>query len=242
MFKKGMIKHMILGVKKKNFILYVIFLFFGISLIVLAFAFIYVVSLKEILLGLGCGFVPTVLTAYFMDRINIISENEKRQNLREVFLFGLPYSVAYVAKIIIEEYYSNALNKEVFKNAFEQSVEEMSKITSDDINLNGYENKKILKKLSNAFLYYKRDSESLINNKHLLIINNVFSASEIHTITYMKMDIENIEQCYIIAEIADYLKLFVNGLYDKFPEVRAIFDRQAIIEKKHIKNWTELSA
>ena len=242
MFKKGMLKHMILGVKKKNFILYVIFLFFGISLIVLAFAFIYVVSLKEILLCLGCGFVPTALTAYFTDRINLISENEKNQNLREVFLFGLPYSVAYVAKIIIEEYYSNALDREVFKEAFEQSVEEMSKITTDDINLNGYENKKILKKLSNAFLYYKRDSESLINNKHLLIINNVFSASEIHTITYMKMDIENIEQCYIIAEIADYLKLFVNGLYDKFPEVRAIFDRQAIIEKKHIKNWTELSA
>lgn len=82
MFKKGMIKHMILGVKKKNFILYVIFLLFGISLIVLAFAFIYVVSLKEILLGLGCGFVPTTLTAYFTDRINLISENEKNQNLR----------------------------------------------------------------------------------------------------------------------------------------------------------------
>lgn len=150
--------------------------------------------------------------------------------------------MAYVAKIIIEEYYSNALDREVFKEAFEQSVEEMSKITSDDINLNGYENKKILKKLSNAFLYYKRDSEPLINNKHLLIINNVFSASEIQTITNMKMDIENIEKCYIIAEIADYLKLFVNGLYDEFSEVRAIFDRQAIIEKKHIKNWAKLSA
>ena len=41
--------------------------------------------------------------------------------------------------------------------------------------------------------------------------------------------------------MAECIKQFINVIYEGIPEVKAKFDRMAIIENNHIKNWVELS-
>lgn len=236
--------NMVLGVKKKNLIVYIVCLFLGALLISLSFLFKSDSVWKDIFIGLGCSSIPTALTAFFIERISVQNEIDKRNRLRSSFLWGLPHGVIWIAKTIIEEYYSSNSNNEIsFIDAFKASIENMEHVNANAYDLEKYAEirENTINKLSYGCSLCIRDGESILQNKYELKIEDIFSEDEILAIQYLYDDCNTIKDYSVICEMAECIKQFINVIYEGIPEVKAKFDRMAIIENNCIKNWVELS-
>lgn len=236
--------NMVLGVKKKNLIVYIVCLFLGALLISLSFLFKSDSVWKDIFIGLGCSSIPTALTAFFIERISVQNEIDKRNRLRNSFLWGLPHGVIWIAKTIIEEYYSSNSNNEIsFIDAFKASIENMEHVNANAYDLEKYAEirENTINKLSYGCSLCIRDGESILQNKYELKIEDIFSEDEILAIQYLYENCNTIKDYSVICEMAECIKQFINVIYERIPEVKAKFDRMAIIENNHIKNLVELS-
>lgn len=236
--------NMVLGVKKKNLIVYVACLFLGALLIILSFLFKSDSVWKDIFIGLGCSSIPTALTAFFIERISVENEIDKRNKLRVSFLCGLPHGVIWIAKTIIEEYYPSSLADEIsFIDAFKVSIENMEHIDVNAYDLKKYVEirKNIINKLSYGCSLCTRDGESIWQNKYELNIDNIFSDDEMLAIRYLRDECRTIKNYSVICEMAECIKQVINVIYERIPEIKEKLDRKAIIENNRIKNWVELS-
>lgn len=235
---------MVLGVKKKNLIVYIVCLFLGALFITLSFLFKSDSIWKDIFIGLGCSSIPTALTAFFIERISVENEIDKRNKLRDSFLWGLPHGVIWIAKTIIEEYYPlNSSNEISFIDAFKASIGNMERVDANSYDLDEYVKirKNIINKLSYGCSLCTRDSGSILQNKYELKIGNIFSEDEIQAVQFLYDDCNTIKDYSVICEMAECIKHFINVIYEEIPEIKAKLDRKAIIENKRIKNWVELS-
>lgn len=235
---------MVLGVKNKNLIVYIVCFGIGTLLIVLSFLLKIDNSWKDLFIGLGCSLIPTALTAFFIERINTENEINKHNRLRNYFLWGLPYGVLSIAKTIIEEYCPSNLSSETtFIDAFKTSADNMKHIDVNAYDLNEYAEIRdnIINKLSYGCSLCIRDCKSILQSKCVLKIENIFSEDEILTIQYLYGECNKIKKYSMICEMAEYIKQFIIAIYEVIPEIKEKFDKKIIIENNFIKNWIELS-
>lgn len=200
-------------------------------------------SWKDILIGLGCGFIPTALTAYFIDLINISSENDKQKKLRTSFLWGIPNGLCLIAKAIIDTYHlSDSEIRISFIEEFKSSIENMKKIDVDDYDIMQYKQirESLLKKLDNGLLLCKKGSNTILSNQYLLKIDGVFTEAEIFFIEDLRDKCDEIQRFSVICEIAEVIEILVDEMNENIPEIKKMFDKEVIIKNNHIQNWPKL--
>ena len=82
---------MIPNVKKSNFIIYIVCLIVGLVFIGVAILLFMIrpgTIIDEILLSVGCSTIPTVITAYLIDRASEKREIKRIAELRNSFFVG----------------------------------------------------------------------------------------------------------------------------------------------------------
>lgn len=232
---------MILGVKKRNFFLYFICFIVGLFFLTLPFFCSKIYCIKDVFIGLGCSFIPSSLTAFFLDRVNIKAENNKRQRLRNTFSYGMKVGIYWVAKIIIEEFYVNDKENDSFLTIFEESVNNAENIKYEikDAEITCKKRMDIVERLSYGLSLCIKDSNLILQNKIGLIENNIFTNDEISNIQCILqvcMEIPNISSITIMIEEVQNLINYACVM----PEVGKNFQKQILISKSKIKNWNKI--
>lgn len=238
---------MIFNVRKSNFIIYVSCLAIGFLMIIgaiIAYCVNKETIADELLLGIGCSTIPTVVTAYLIDQASEKRNAAKTKELRQHFLWGMPHGLLWIMKAIIE-FYPTGDGSKPFYDSFKDSVSFMKNKEFDDEHFLEQE-KEITKLLSNSYLGYGiglclRDCKTIIDHDYELEISSVFSKDELLTIAYLFEECELIQKVYHLCEMAEYIKAFVDVVIERIPEIAERVKRTAIIEKGRIKNWADIS-
>lgn len=238
---------MIWKVKKSNFIVYLWSMAIGVFLIIISII-LYCLKCPElvnnIFLSVGCSTIPTVLVAYLIDRANETREAGKIRQLRDSFLWGMPHGLLWISKVIVEEYYPfDDAKGQSFIDVFNTAISNMETIKVFENDFVAYENQRdnLMKKLDYGISLCLRDCKSILDHEYELQINSIFSKDELINIRYLFEECERIKNSSIIAETAEYIKLFVEEIYKGINEVKIKLDRNIIIENHYIRNWAELS-
>lgn len=238
---------MIWKVKKSNFIVYFWSFAIGMFLIIISIILYYLKCpelVNNIFLSIGCSTIPTVMVAYLIDRANEIREAEKIRKLRDSFLWGMPYGLLWISKVVIEEYYPFDDTKgQPFINVFNKAISIMETIKVVENDNAAYENQRdnLMKKLDYGISLCFGHCKSILDHEYELQINSIFSKDELINIRYLFEECERIKNSYLIAETAEYIKVFVEVIYNGIKEVKIKLDRNIIIENHRIRNWIELS-
>ena len=232
---------MILGVKKGNFIIYVTCFVVGVCFIVFSFICNKICDLKDIFIGIGCSFIPSSLTAFFLDRINIKADNDKRKQLRNTFSYKLTLGVCYIAKIIIEEFYGADGEDISFLGSFNKAVENAEEIKEEikDAEITHKRRDAIKNRLSYGLFLCEADANFILQNEFGLIESNVFAKDEIASIKNILLICKEITDISYIAEMVEEIQILINSACD-IPKIKEIFQKQILIKKAKIRNWTEI--
>ena len=238
---------MIFNVKKSNFIIYISCLFFGVVLIVrgiISFCCNKDLIFDELLLSIGCSTIPTVVTAFLIDRASEKRNAAKILELRDHFLWGMPQGLMWIMKTIIESYTCKATNN-TFHECFKQSILIMkNKQFSDyDFQLETEERKWLLgdSRLGYGLSLCLRDCKAIIDHDHSLEMNGVFSKDELITVAFLYEECERIQKVWRLCEMAEYIECFVDAVIEKIPEIKIKANRIAIIKNGLVDNWIDIS-
>lgn len=233
---------MIFGIKKSNFIIYVVLFLIGLLCIIFPFMFTGCSCIKEILIGLGCGFIPSSLTAFFVDRANIREENNRILELRNSLLYAVSYGLLYFAKIMIEEFLTENDNKQgsfisIFKNVTETALN--FDLKESNVGIRVEKSKSFKNKLPYGLFLCGKYCLSLIENKYALTIDRIFNNDEFGNFQAIFDICEEIKVKDSASEIADKISEVIDAGCS-IPEIKAKFDKEIVIENGKIKEWSNL--
>ena len=238
---------MVLNVKKSNFIIYITCLLVGLIMIgvaIILFAFCPNTIIDEILLSIGCSTIPTVITAYLIDRVSEKSESERIKKLRKDFLWGMPHGLLWIMKIIVERYYpiSNS-NDKSFYSCFLISIEKMKSIQYgyEETEKQTAEISAILKSIDYGVSLCIRDCQSIILHDYELEINSIFTKEQILAVSYLLEECQNIMKSFILSEMAENIELFVNTAIENISEIKVKAERILNLNNGIVRNWYEIS-
>lgn len=234
---------MILGIRKRNFIVYLVLLIFSILFLCLSIIFYSVnenLKCGDVFLSLFTSIAPTVFVSYFIDFCAEKRDDEKNKELRKSFLWGVPHGLMRIAKIIIEKYYvTNDCNTRTFKNCFDHTIEILESI---DANKSNYRERKLLiNKLQYGISLCLRDFDSIINKSIELEINNIFNKEELISIQLLFDECNQLLLSSCMSETIEHIKLLINTAVDVFPEIKIMLNRNVDIRKNRIFNRSQIS-
>ena len=222
-----------LGVNKRNFTVYVASL--GVAMIIIVVAFIlrgcyYPSYLYDCFVGIGCGAIPTILLAYFIDLANQSRNKANRAFLREQILWGIPYGVYWIAKKTVEFFMAEKKSGIVLKDAFYTAIEDMSKIKPSEEHTSLLNCKKLRESFFKSIDYgvslFERDSSKIIKDKDYYLMNSVFSSDEIMAISYTSDELHRILKMCRIDEMSEFMKLAIEEMFVKIPEISMLFNKE----------------
>lgn len=237
---------MILGVKKSSFWIYSISLIVGIALIIVGVALFHASCpewIGTILINVGCGAIPTVAVAYFIERAANIREMKQWKKLRDSFLWGIPHGLLHICKTIVEKFYMDEnTNGKTFKSCFDIAIAQMEKMEQSTWNCQEHESlNDLMNQLEYGVSLCIQDCEPILKSEFLLQINSVFSKSELLNFQYLSEECKRFRSLKTLTEMAECIELFVKTIYEGIPEVKRKLDRNLTLEKHRVKNWAELS-
>ncbi len=231
----------ILGVKVKNFILFLVLfvvgLLFVVGSIIIYFVLPYQSIWYEIVLSLGSGLVSSAIISFLIDRVSQKEIDSKKLMLRDKMLGGLPYGIYYLAKVTIEEFGVIQNNKEkTLGELLENSFEVMDQLKNDENQLLNDQKRreKYFGKLKFGFSLYKNVYEQINANQLILINEEIFKGDEILTIKNEYEFKEFLFKSSKWSEIGEPLKILINELC-KISEIKAVFDSKFEIKKGIVK-------
>lgn len=235
-----------IGVRKRNFVIYICCLVAGIVLIaaaLVAFVFAGESLADELLMGLGCSTIPTIVAAYLIDRASEKRNESKIKTLRSHFLWFLPYGVMSLMRVVIENY-PRADGEEAFYDCFDSSISSMKEQTFDSEH--PQKEARAIKKLKRDFSFgmgfCKRVAKSISEHEYELEINDVFSRKELLRIEGLPDDFKEIKESTTLEEMVDLVKDLVDETIDYFPEeIGNRVVRTTIIRNGKIDNWKEIT-
>lgn len=237
---------MILGVKKSSFWIYSISLIVGIALIIVGAALFHASCpewIGTILINVGCGAIPTVAVAYFIERAANTREMEKWKKLRDSFLWGIPHGLLFICKTIVENFYIDEnTNGKTFKSCFDIAIAQMEKMEQSTWNCQEHESlNNLMNQLEYGVSLCIQDCEPILKSEFLLQINSVFSKSELLNFRYLSEECKRFRNLKTLSEMAECIENFVKTIYEGIPEVKRKMDRNLTLEKHRVKNWAEFS-
>lgn len=225
---------------KKNYI-YLFLLIIGILLLILSIHLYnknYSNIYFEISFSFGCGLIQTAIVSYLIDKASKIREINRRNQLHSSFLYSIPYDILTVVKVIIEKYYplENIENKSYIV-CFNEAIKYMKSIKTDNYDVMDYKNyrESLIKKFNYYLKRSYKSAENVSKNYLHLILNSIFSESEILAIKYLGEEFEKIKEQSCINEIAETLESVVECTYDKIKEIKASLDKKFIMNNRKIK-------
>lgn len=230
---------MILGIKKKNFFLYLII--FSIGIICVIFSYICEnqnsTILKDILSGLGWGFVPTSITAFLFDRINIQNENKRKKDLRTYFLNGLVFNTTFLVKNIINEFYEGDDIDDSIYNICKKIIYEYVdlKLKNKTIEIETSENRESKERIITQILSCKEKACEIEKDISNLMIDEILDENEIANIRSFIMSCNEISIDSPLIEIIDKLDEILSCLYS-IKEIGNIFNKQVKIRNHKVKD------
>lgn len=216
---------MILGIKKKNFIIYIIILFIGIVCIVCSYFCNEI--LKDALSNIGWGFVPSTITAYFIDRVNIQNENKRKNEVRTYFLKGLIINTIFLAKSIINEFYEGDDVNESLYNVCKKTIGDRIdlELKNKNIEIETEENKESKRHIIAQTLGCKEKACEIDKDISKLMINEILNENEIAYIRSFIMVCNEISINNNLIDFLDKLREMIEYLYF-IKEIRTIFDKK----------------
>lgn len=238
---------MIFNVKKRNFFIYLFSLVAGFILISIAATLLHFnnsIIIANIFLSIGCSTMPSIIVAYLVDRANETRDLIKVKKLRDSFLWGMPYGLLWIARVIIEEYYpfDNASNIS-FYSCFKQGITKLRLKRPSSKGIFEYENERnnLMNKLDYGISLCLRDCKALMEHDFELEINSIFNKDEMLNIKYLYEECEKIKHSYVLSETAEYIELFIKTVYEGINEVKIRLDRNIVFKNRYIDNWFEIS-
>lgn len=221
---------------------YIAFLAIGIVLVIVG-AMVFQDITKDILIGLGCGFIPSALTGFSIDFINAANKLKRRDEFEKSSLFGLSHGILYIAKIVIEKFgASKDKENDTLNENFRAALGYMydangakSTFLFDPDNASN-----LLKELSYGISLCERDSVFILENRVQLLSNGFLTGDEISAIDNVLDECLMIETSKTLDTMGDYLENLVSVAYEKLPIVKKLFDTKVTLEKGRIKNWSEI--
>ena len=216
---------MILGIKKKNFIIYIIVLFIGIVCIVCSYFCNEI--LKDLLSNIGWGFVPSIITAYLIDRVNIQNDNKRKNDVRTYFLKGLTVNSVFLAKNIINEFYDGDEVNESLYNVCKKTIEDYIDLEfkNKNIEIETKENKESKRHIIAQVLGCKEKACEIDKDISKLMINEILNENEIAHIRSFIMVCNEISVNTNLIDFADKLGEMIEYLYS-IKEIKSIFDKK----------------
>ena len=196
----------------------------------------------EIIMSLGCSTIPTVATAYLIDRAAEKRDAVKHNELRVSFLWGMPHGLLWIAKTIIESYYIGDINCEkTFMQSYKEAIVNMEKVPttfSDD-----YFKKRglLMDRMNYGLSLCIRDCKAIIDKSFELEINSIFSKDELIVIRNLHDECMRIREASIIAEMAEYIDVFTESVIEAIPEIKEKFNRTIEMKNNYIINFNEIS-
>ncbi len=221
---------------------YLIFLAIGVALVLIG-AIIMEGIIKDIFIGLGCGFMPSALTGFLTDFANTSSDLKRNDDLNKSFLFRLPHGILFAVKTVTEEF-SPCEGEEgvALIDVFRKAIGNMQSSNKNDSDfLFETDNvAKLLNKLSYGLSLCTRDAIPLLENRTQLILNGVFTETEISAIGNVLDECGAIEGSATLDVMGGYLENLVSAVYEGLPSVKKLLDSKVTLENGRIKNWQEI--
>jgi len=232
---------MIIGVNRSNFFIYLVCIIVSLLLIVGGIICFYQIPFScadEILFGIGCGTLPSIIIAYLIDFANEERNNKKIKSCRDFFLFGLPHGVLWLAKEVIQVFYDKKEEDNLsFKCTFDLAVSKMEDF--NNVSYNFYPN--FIDSIKYGLDLIVQNAEKIMRNEQLLIIDGVFTQDEILTIKYALDECKTtIRNCACVPENGENIRLLINDFYKDFPEIKVKMDRIAVIKDNKLKNFPDI--
>lgn len=187
-FRAFFTKRIILGVEKRNFLIYLIGLIISVVFILPYFWF--QCPMFSILMSIGASGFGAIILAYFIERVSIARDQEnrnlKRENLLQPIIFDLQNSFcAFIYQLYFDGFCID-FSKDLIDNIdtyCEQEKEKMFQSGKHDALLNF----NLSSIFSSGLLNYACDD--IINNRSNNMISGIFDDNEIKTI-------KNLQICY----------------------------------------------
>lgn len=239
---------MIANVKKSNFFIYLICSIVGITLIVIAiliFPFCSNVIWDELLLSVGCSTIPTVATAYLIDRASEKRNIKKRKELRRNFMWGIPNGVLWIMKVIVESYCPHQEKEESFLVLFKEAISIMKNTPPNSHALSSERqtvNELFYRKNMNyGITLCEQSCKTILDNSCELELEEVFTKSELLTIESLYEDVQILPVSYVVNELGEYIETIVDNMMNSFTEIKEKAIRTIEIHNGIVKKWSSLT-
>lgn len=235
-----------IGVRRSNFIIYICCLMAGIVLIIsaiLSYDYIKETFVDELLFGLGCSTIPTVVAAFLIDRASEKRNEYKIESFRLHFLGCIPFGFLSVMKTVIKSFSSGDFEKP-FYDAFKESIVAMKgEIYLDkDAERVALRIEQLKKDLKYGAFLCKKETKDILADVYELEINNIFSNDELLALEFLAENLDGLMESDDLYEMAELLEELVDDMIKSFPkEIGSKTNRTVVVKKGIIRNWLEIT-
>ena len=229
--------------KKLSKLVYITILIVGSCFIILGASFYSRLTKPwpEILIGIGCSTIPTVILTYLIERINLKDLVAKKEMYKNSVVCQVPYAIAKTAQLIINTFMP--IEKDQSQNSFQDllrlSINNMKSINpgEDEITKHANIRDAFLKRLKFPFSIICETYKRIDTNKDFFLINNIFSEEEIIFYYNLREEFDYSLNLSLISEIGEGLEEFFNYVVQYSPKVKKLLETKPTLKNGIIQHW-----